>query len=251
LKVVFHERYKEVYAADPAAAYGRMDCILRELEGKFDFLEPSPAGEEDLLLVHLPGHVEEVKRRGLLFEVALLAVGGALLSAELALRGEAAFGLLRPPGHHASPGHSWGFCWFNNVAVAVEKLRREGRIKKAVVVDFDLHFGDGTANIFAGVPDVVYHHAEGSTRTAYLDNLQSFLDAHRHCDLVAVSAGFDRHVRDWGGLLTTEDYRTIGGLLRDYARDVCSGRIFSVLEGGYNHDVLGKNVHAYLEGLAG
>ncbi|MGB9904464.1 MAG: histone deacetylase family protein [Desulfotomaculales bacterium] len=251
MKVVFHERYKEVYAADPAAAYGRMDCILREVEGKFDFLEPAPAGEEDLLLVHLPGHVEAIKRRGLLYEVALLAVGGALLSAELALQGEAAFGLLRPPGHHASPGHSWGFCWFNNVAVAVEKYRREGKIKKAVVVDFDLHFGDGTANIFAGVPDVVYHHAEGSTRTAYLDNLRRFLETHRDCDLVAVSAGFDRHVRDWGGLLTTEDYRTIGGLLREYARDVCGGRIFSVLEGGYNHDVLGLNVRAYLEGLAG
>jgi acetoin utilization deacetylase AcuC-like enzyme len=83
------------------------------------------------------------------------------------------------------------------------------------------------------------------------NNLRRFLEAHRDCDLVAVSAGFDRHVRDWGGLLTTEDYRTIGGLLRDYARDVCSGRIFSVLEGGYNHDVLGLNVRAYLEGLAG
>jgi len=251
VKIVFHERYREVYASDPAAAPGRLDGIVQELQGEFVFVEPAPAAEDDLKLVHQAAHIERVKQRALTFEIALLAAGGAVLAAELAMRGESAFGLIRPPGHHASPGSSWGFCWFNNVAVAVEKLRAAGRIGKALIVDFDLHYGDGTANIFTRVPEVVYHHVEGPGRQDFLADLQDFLAARKDCDLVAVSAGFDRHVRDWGGLLTTEDYRTIGAMLRDYAGRTCGGRVFAVLEGGYNHEVLGKNVRAFVEGLAG
>ncbi|MEW5897697.1 MAG: histone deacetylase family protein [Bacillota bacterium] len=250
MKVVFHERYKEVYASDPAAAYGRMDCIVAELQGEFTFTVPIPAREDDVKLVHQAGHIERVKQRGQIYEMALLAAGGGILAAELAMGGESAFGLVRPPGHHASPGSSWGFCWFNNVAIAVEKLRAAGRIKKALIVDFDLHYGDGTANIFAKVPEVVYHHVEGHNRQVFLDDLKEFLDVQAGCDLVAVSAGFDRHERDWGGLLTTEDYTAIGKILRDYAAAVCGGRLFAVLEGGYNHDVLGKNVKAFLNGIA-
>ncbi len=249
MKVVFHERYKEVYASDPAAAYGRMESIVKELKGRYVFVEPAPASEDDLQLVHHLEHIERVKQRGPLYEAALLAAGGAILASELAMEGESAFGLIRPPGHHASPGSSWGFCWFNNVAIAVEKLRAAGRIKKAIVVDFDLHYGDGTANIFARVPEVAYHHVEGYTRQVFLDDLKEFLEARQDCDLVAVSAGFDRHERDWGGLLKTEDYETIGRILRDYAARTCRGRVFAVLEGGYNHDVLGENVRAFLDGL--
>ena len=251
MKIVFHERYKEVYASDPAAASGRLDGIVQELHGDFIFVEPAPAAEDDLKLVHQVAHIERVRQRAHTFELALLAAGGAILAAELAMQGEGAFGLVRPPGHHASPGSSWGFCWFNNVAVAVARLRAAGRIKKALIVDFDLHYGDGTANIFARVPEFVYHHVEGSGRQDFLDDLQDFLAARKDCDLVAVSAGFDRHIEDWGGLLTTQDYRTIGAMLREYAGRNCGGRVFAVLEGGYNHDVLGKNVKAFVQGLAG
>lgn len=250
MKVIFHERYQEVYASDPAAAYGRMDCIVKELKDEFAFIQPAPAGEDEIRLVHQSEHIERVRQRNLTYEIALLAAGGAILAADLAMQGEKAFGLIRPPGHHASPGSSWGFCYFNNVAVAIEKLRVSGRIKKALIVDFDLHYGDGTANIFAKVPEVVYHHVEGHSRQVFLDDLKTFLDARPACDLVAVSAGFDRHERDWGGLLKTEDYRTIGQMLAGFAGQFCGGRIFAVLEGGYNHDVLGKNVKAFLEGLA-
>ncbi len=68
-------------------------------------------------------------------------------------------------------------------------------------------------------------------------------------DILAVSAGFDRHEEDWGGLLTTEDYRTIGALVKTYSRKACQGRRFAVLEGGYNHSVLGQNVRAFIEGM--
>jgi acetoin utilization deacetylase AcuC-like enzyme len=247
--VVYHERYKEVYASDPAAAPGRIECIKKELRNLFRFVEPAFANEADLRLVHSQNHIDWVKQQGLTYDIALLAVGGAVKASKLAMQGEPAFGLVRPPGHHASPSSSWGFCYFNNVAIAVEKFRREGNVKRALVVDIDLHYGDGSANFFASVPKVVYHHVEGSDRESYLHDLKRFLKAQTSSDLIAVSAGFDRHEFDWGGLLRTEDYLRIGGIIKDYADEKCGGKVFAVLEGGYNHNVLGKNVKALLLGL--
>jgi acetoin utilization deacetylase AcuC-like enzyme len=81
-----------------------------------------------------------------------------------------------------------------------------------------------------------------------VDHVKRFLDE-KKADIIAVSAGFDRHIDDWGKLLTTEDYRTIGGIVKQYALKNCNGRRFGVLEGGYNHLVLGQNVRAFLEGM--
>lgn len=243
MKVVFHERYREVYAGDPAAAPGRLDGIVEELRDSFEFVEPAPATEADLLLVHTQRHLERIKKRELLYEIAVLAAGGAIEAARLALQGEPAFALIRPPGHHASPDSCWGFCWFNNVAVAVEKVRRSGKIEKAVIIDIDLHFGDGTNNIFAQNPHVKYYHLDS------INELENFLRKAGKHDLVAISAGFDRHVADWGGMLKTDDYTTLGEIIGSYAKETCDGKVFAVLEGGYNHDVLGKNVKALLTGL--
>ncbi|MDH5447667.1 MAG: histone deacetylase family protein [Candidatus Bathyarchaeota archaeon] len=247
--VVYHERYEEVYTSDPAASPGRIECIKSELEDSFQFVEPTLVSESDLRLVHSQSHIDWVKQRGLLYEIAVLAVGGALKASKLAMRGEPAFGLIRPPGHHASPDSCWGFCYFNNVAIAVEKLRREGVVKKALIVDIDLHYGDGTANFFASVPEVVYHHVGSVDRESFLSDLECFFASQKDSGIVAVSAGFDRHELDWGGLLRTEDYATIGKTAREYADEKCGGRVFAVLEGGYNHSVLGKNVKALLLGL--
>jgi len=144
LRVVYHDRYREVYSSDPASAPGRIECIYEELLDSFEFVEPKPSSEEDILLVHSRNHVDYVKAYPLVYEMALLAVGGAMKAAEIALQGEPAFGLIRPPGHHASRDSSWGFCYFNNVAVSIEKLRREGKIERALIIDIDLHYGDGT-----------------------------------------------------------------------------------------------------------
>jgi acetoin utilization deacetylase AcuC-like enzyme len=199
--------------------------------------------------VHSQRHVDWVKQHGLLYEIAVLAVGGALKASKLAVRGEPAFGLIRPPGHHASPDSCWDFCYFNNVAIAVEKLRREGVVKKALIVDIDLHYGDGTANFFASVPEVVYHHVEGGDRAVFLSDLERFLTSQKGGDIVAVSAGFDRHELDWSGLLRTKDYAAIGKTVRESAEEKCGGRVLAVLEGGYNYSVLGRNVKALLLGL--
>lgn len=249
MKVVFHLRYHEVYASDPAAAPGRLEQIAAVLAAHFPFVEPQPATEEDVLLVHTKRHLEWVKQRPHTYELALLAAGGAILASQLAMQGERAFGLIRPPGHHASPDSSWGFCWFNNVAIAVEKLRHAKAIEKALIIDIDLHYGDGTANIFAHVPEVVYHHVKGMSRQDFLHDLEDFLSRQGDADLVAVSAGFDRHEHDWGRILKTEDYRTAGRMIGTFAAQHCRGKVFAVLEGGYNSDTLGESALALLEGL--
>lgn len=249
MKVVYHERYREVYASDPAAESGRMESIYSELRGHFDFVAPEPASEEDVLLVHGQRHVENVKAHPLTHEIALLAVGGAIKASEIAVEGEPAFGLIRPPGHHASRDSCWGFCYFNNVAISIERLRQRSEIRKALIVDIDLHFGDGTANIFARRSDIAYFHVNGVNREDYLNNLSGFLEAKRGYNIIAVSAGFDRHQQDWGGLLTTSDYFTIGRMIKEYALKECDGRRYAVLEGGYNHLVLGRNVKAFLQSM--
>lgn len=242
MKVVFSPKFYKVYSHEPAAEPGRMEAIVKELKG-YEFVEPKPAEEKDVLLVHTKRHFEDIKQDHAVFELAILAVGGAILASEIAFK-EPSFGLIRPPGHHASPDSAWGFCYFNNIAIAVKKLLVSGKISKAVIVDFDLHFGDGTANAFRDEQMVRYYHMSGSN----IDGIADFLERYEY-DIVAVSAGFDRHVDDWGGLLETEDYTEIGKILKEFAEKKCNGKRFAVLEGGYNHEVLGKNVKAFLKGF--
>jgi acetoin utilization deacetylase AcuC-like enzyme len=247
---MFHERFYEVYTHDPAAAPGRIEAIVKALEREFEFIEPEPSSERDLERVHGRQHIESIKREPLVYEVGCLAAGGAILAAEMAVEGQPAFGLIRPPGHHASPHSCWGFCYFNNIAVAIKRLLSDQKIKKALIIDFDLHYGDGTANTFRGSKEVSYSHPEGTDREVFLGNLQRSLQAEGGCDMIAISAGFDRHEEDWGGLLKTEDYLTIGRWAKEFSLKHCKGRRFGVLEGGYNHSVLGKNVRSFLQGLS-
>ena len=242
MKIVFHPKFYTVYTSDPAAEAGRMESIVEELRD-FEFVEPEPATKEDILLVHTPDHYAYVRSEPEIYEVAILAVGGAIKASQIAFT-EPAFAAIRPPGHHASPDSSWGFCYFNNVAIAVKKLLNEGKIRRAAIVDFDLHFGDGTANTFANDEKVKYFHMQGGD----VAGIDDFLRKEEY-DIVAVSAGFDRHKDDWGGILETEDYREIGKIVRENAESKCEGRRFAALEGGYNHAVLGKNVRAFVEGL--
>ncbi|HOV43382.1 histone deacetylase family protein [Syntrophothermus lipocalidus] len=245
VRVVYHPRFTEVYDIDPAAARGRIEAVLEELGNRYTFVEPEPATDEDILLVHTPEHLERVRRHSHVYELALLAAGGAIKASDLAVQGEPAFALIRPPGHHAGPNSCWGFCWFNNVAIAVEKLRQKGHVRKALIIDFDLHYGDGTAKIFSGNSEVRYCHLSGQMRESVLRQLEVCLERNADIELIAVSAGFDNHEADWGGLLKTEDYTAIASMLKAMGLPV-----FAALEGGYSHRVLGKNVVAFLAGLS-
>jgi len=247
MKVFTHDDFKSVYTHDPAASRGRIEAVLEAIRSEVELELALPAGEDDILAVHTKSLVQGVEREGL-YNIAALAAGGAIQTAVTGLS-EPAFGLVRPPGHHASSDHHWGFCYFNNMAVALEHLRSNGLIKKAHVLDFDLHYGDGTVNILADKGYVSIHNPDESSRDHYLREVASRLDS-LNVDVIGVSAGFDNHIEDWGHLLYTEDYQEMGRMVHDTCRKLGIG-CFGLLEGGYNHSVLGRNVLAFLRGLQG
>ncbi len=246
MKVVFHEDFYQTYTSDPAAARGRMESIIEVIEDKVEFVEAEPATEADIELVHNVSHIESIKKQRL-YDISALAAGGAKMAAEIALI-EPAFGLIRPPGHHASSNSCWGFCFFNNMAIALETLKRDNKINSAFVLDIDLHYGDGNVNILENRKYVTVYNVEEKTRRRYLEEVEKQM---KNCsaDLIAISAGFDNHLEDWGGLLATEDYEEIGKLVRSRA-ERNKGGCFAILEGGYNHQVLGQNVMALIRGMS-
>jgi acetoin utilization deacetylase AcuC-like enzyme len=246
MKVVFHADFYQVYTSDPAAAPGRMESIVETIEPHVEFIPAEPALRQNIAAVHSDMHIQNLENHGL-YEIAALAAGGAIQSAQIGLS-EPCFGLIRPPGHHASAASSWGFCYFNNIAVALVALRRQKKIGSACVLDIDLHFGDGTVDILGKQNWVTVVNFEDHSRSHYLQEVE---EAMKNCraDLIGISAGFDNHAADWGGLLNTEDYEDIGYRVRS-AANRNEGGCFAILEGGYNHEVLGENVLALIQGMA-
>jgi acetoin utilization deacetylase AcuC-like enzyme len=246
MKVVFHEQFYDVYVSDPAAEAGRLEAIVSAIEDKAVFVSPEEAELSDILRAHGPGHVEEVRKFGL-YPIAALAAGAAVRTAEIALS-EPSFGLIRPPGHHASPDSCWGFCYFNNMAIALLSLHHRKKIASAFVLDFDMHFGDGTVNILENHPFVSVYNPDCRFRERYMKEVRERL-GRVAVDMIGISAGFDNHVDDWGGVLRTEDYFDMGDMVKQAARR-SGGHYFALLEGGYNHKVIGKNARALIEGMA-
>ena len=246
MKVVFHKDFYQVYTGDPAAEAGRMEAIVEVIGSDVEFVTPEPASEAQIAAAHTASHVDYVQKYDP-YSIAALAAGGAIRTARIGLQ-EPAFGLIRPPGHHASSYSSWGFCYFNNMAIALLALRKEGLISTALVLDIDMHFGDGTVNILGHRDWVKIYNPSERSREVYIQQVGKILSG-VHVDLIGISAGFDNHEEDWGGLLATEDYFSIGTMVRQTAR-ACGGGCFALLEGGYNHEVLGHNVAALIDGLS-
>jgi len=222
------------------------------------------------------------------FEVALAAAGACVSAVDAVLAGaeRTALCLVRPPGHHATPSHSMGFCFFNNIALAAHHARVAHGLNRILVVDWDVHHGNGTQDVFFADPQVfflsIHRHGHGfypgtgaadetgtgaglgatlnvpvhygTRRSDFRGMFRNALEkAADHCkpELVLLSAGFDAHVRDPIGSLDleTEDFTTLTKMLRFVADAHSHGRIVSCLEGGYNLDALAESVQAHLEEL--
>lgn len=255
MKIVFHEKYyNSDYSHDPAAAPGRLDGIMEALGSgnRHEIIRPEPATEEDILRAHGRDHVARIRGNSHLYEMASLAAGGSVLAARRAFAGNPAFAVVRPPGHHASADSCWGFCFFNNMAVSLLALFAEKKIGSAAVLDFDLHTGDGNITILESRDDgfrVSILNPYASEPAAYLHEIEEWMASLRNIDIIAASAGFDQGLDDWGNLLSADDYRGIGRLMKDCSVRLCAGRRYALLEGGYNHDVLGVHVSAFCEGF--
>jgi acetoin utilization deacetylase AcuC-like enzyme len=255
MKIVFHEKYyNSNYAMDPAASSGRLEGIMHLLSENpnYEIIIPKPALKEDILRAHTERHYNYVKRDQLLYDLASLAAGGALLAAEEAYNGIPSFAVIRPPGHHASADSCWGFCYFNNIAISLLKLYSDKKIKSAFVLDFDLHTGDGNINILQHRNDdfrVKILNPDSSGRAAYMKEVEEYMKKLSNIDIFVASAGFDQGIEDWGHLLHPDDYFELGKLMKEYSTKLCKGRRYALLEGGYNHMVLPKNVEFFCNGL--
>ena len=215
-------------------------------------------------------------------KAVLLAAGAVVQAVDLVMSKEltAAFCAVRPPGHHAEKNKAMGFCIFNNIAVAAAYAREHYHLKKVAILDFDVHHGNGTENIFADQPDVLFcstfqhpfypFSGTGETapniintpldstasseefRQAVTDNWLPALEKFKP-EMLFISAGFDAHAEDEMShvRLYESDYRWVTDELKAIADQQCNGRIVSVLEGGYDLSSLGRSVVAHVNGLIG
>ena len=268
-------------------------------------ISPRPATREILELVHTPAYVDLVEAdtdAGSLFlstdhgldtrlspdtlPAALMAAGSVLTAVDAVLAGEVrnAFCCVRPPGHHASHRAGRGFCIFNNVAIGAAYVRRRHNLKRVLIMDWDVHHGNGTQDIFEDEPDVFFassHQAGiypgsgmsdergigsavGTTLNmpmAAFTTQQEFIDVWKEQlpramkqfepEMVFISAGFDSHRDDLLGSLgmTATGFAEMTRLAMEIAHRFAGDRVVSVLEGGYNVDALADSVEAHVLAL--
>jgi acetoin utilization deacetylase AcuC-like enzyme len=283
----------------------RMRAVAQILgESRFDTLmrEQAPEGALDLVkLCHDEHYVEELRRiapdKGLIYldgdtsmspgtwEAVMRGVGGAVAATDAVMAGNAdnAFVAMRPPGHHAEINKPMGFCFFDHAAIAARHAQRKYGIARAAVVDFDVHHGNGTQDIFWADPTMMYcsthqmplfpgtgssgergeHDTivnaplkpnDGSARfRAAFDNLILPQLTKFAPELIVISAGFDAHRRDplANINLDAEDFGWVTRKLMDLAGKSAGGRVVSVLEGGYDLQGLKESVAAHVTALMG
>lgn len=252
MKVIFHENFKRTdYASDNASVPGRMESIMTALvhQGSFTVIAPEPASYADLLPAHSRTYIQQIAKNPKSDEMALLSAGGAILAAGIAMKGEPTFACIRPPGHHASRNSAWGYCTFCNMGIALLKLRKEGGIKSAFVLDIDAHTGDGNIDVLSEWKEATVLNPMADNNKDYIKLVEDRISATEYVDIVGVSAGFDAYKKDLGKKLTTFDFYLIGRLLKKMTRRMGHDHRFALLEGGYYLPDLGKNVLAFCQGF--
>jgi len=261
-------------------------------------LDAPNASDADVLRVHTPEYLaylkEHVPQEGYFsidneetsmnphtLRAAYSAAGSGILAIDEIMAGHAlnAFCAVRPPGHHAERGRAMGFCFFNNLAIAARYAIEKFKLKRIAVIDFDVHHGNGTEDIFKNDPHIVMcsffqyplYPNSGIANVApnmfntpvpaftksdvirnivqnkWLPVLEDFKP-----ELVLISAGFDAHREDEMGQmdLVEKDYEWITKQLMEVAKRHSQGRIISFLEGGYSLSALGRSVTAHIKALA-
>jgi acetoin utilization deacetylase AcuC-like enzyme len=280
----------------------RLRAVLRHLESTgllqaMEVREATPVSDAQLARVHDADYLLSLVRlapaEGLVAvdpdtfmcpatrDAAALAAGAVVDAVAAVLSGETrrAFCAVRPPGHHAEFGTAMGFCFYNNVAVGAAQALEHPDVERVAILDFDVHHGNGTVDIFMDRPEVLvcssFQHpfypdrhvdvdrpnivntplsagcGSEAFRAAISRDWLPALERHRP-QMIFVSAGFDAHRMDpLGGLeLTEDDYRWVTGRIVDAANEFALGRVVSTLEGGYDLDALARSVAAHLEVLA-
>ena len=250
MEILFHKAFLKSYDHTPAGEQNRLDpsWTLLKSDPSNKFIEPKLATAECLERAHSKSQIEEIKKHTY-YKTASLSAGAAIKCADFAKEGVASFGLIRPPGHHASRDSNWGFCYFNNIAVSLLHLRSTTSIKRAFILDFDLHDGDGNINILSPLHDYEIFNPDAATEEEYLNLVENALKNAKDCDIIVASAGFDQGIGDWGNLLSEEAYQKIGLLMKDFSLKRCKGRRYALLEGGYNSERLALNIKAFLDGF--
>ena len=272
--------------------------ISSGLEQYVSSFDAPQATVEQLQLAHSPEYIRELLEaapdRGIVhldpdtamcphtLKAALRAAGAGILATDMVIRGDVdtAFCAVRPPGHHAERARAMGFCFFNNIAVAARRALEVHGLERVAIIDFDVHHGNGTENIFSGDDRALmvgfFQHPfypYSGTRNPGANMLNTPLPTGTRGDAVRdlverswlpalaayqpqmlfISAGFDAHYEDdmaSMGLLDA-DYAWITDQLRSFADAHCEGRIVSMLEGGYSLSALGRSAVLHVKALAG
>jgi acetoin utilization deacetylase AcuC-like enzyme len=270
--------------------------IQSRLDAHLKRIDPPLASEADITRVHSEDHLAFVKSKApssgysmidgdtimnpATWTVSLRAAGAAIAAVDAVMQGEVnnAFCAIRPPGHHAEPHRSMGFCVFNNVAIATRYAIETYDLDRVAVIDFDVHHGNGTEAAFINDPHVLmcsffqhpfypYSGLDGGDNMVnvplpastngkvvremisqtWIPRLHEFKP-----QLIIISAGFDAHREDDLGQmgLVEDDYVWMTKQLMEIANQYCEGKIVSCLEGGYNLSALGRSVVAHLKTLA-
>ena len=270
---------------------------------RFTSIVPRAATDEEILLVHSPGYLKQVKATATQsasalsadtltcdrsYQVAALAVGGTIEAIRQVVDETLSHALVlaRPPGHHAERTRAMGYCIFNNVAIGSMAARMTMGLARVMVVDWDLHHGNGTQHIFERDPSVFFFSShqfphypgtghltetglgpgEGSTMNVPLNRGcgdGEFAAIYQRLlvpvalafkpELILVSAGFDIHAADpLGGMkVTPTGFAGLTRLILDVARQTCAGRVVFCLEGGYDADALADSALAMIDELTG